>query len=298
MRGLSRAALLAPTLLLMACASNPLPVRDANAAEAIMALKQRVLDLQRQVTVHELEIERLQARLARLEGGSISTEERGAPGARPDRDRPPAERASPSPSRPSPPPAPRRSEADRGSHIESTDLPTTDLDLAPAPPPPLPPARRPEAGGTGAGGPGAREPEAGTGSTARSGEQPASAAAQALYDQGYTLYHQGRYVDAEATFQIFLRSYGDTDLADNAGYWIGESRYARGDFRGALAVYRETLEEHPEGNKVPDILLKMGICLENLDNLADARDVYDELIRRFSGSAASVTAEQRRAALP
>ena len=58
------------------------------------------------------------------------------------------------------------------------------------------------------------------------------------------------------------------------------------------------VDRHPEGNKVPDALLKMGLCLEQLGDLAGAREVYTEIIRRFPGYAASVTAEERRATLP
>jgi len=48
------------------------------------------------------------------------------------------------------------------------------------------------------------------------GFRPVEPAAQALYDRGYSLFHQGRYLDAEATFQRFLQAYSETDLSDNA----------------------------------------------------------------------------------
>jgi tol-pal system protein YbgF len=123
-------------------------------------------------------------------------------------------------------------------------------------------------------------------------------ATQALYDRGYTLFHQGRYVDAEASFQRFLQANPTNELADNAEYWIGECRYSRGDLRGALAAFRETVQRYPEGNKVPDALLKAGQCLESLGNVAEARLTYKEVIRRFSGSAAAAVAEERQAKLP
>lgn len=278
LKALGSLTLLLALLVLPSCATRPLPVRDSSAAAEIAALKSRLLELQRQVTVHEVEIERLRARVAELDGGRAPRESNARPPARrpAGREEVSARPSQPRQSRPQEarPPAPS---------IDSSDLPTVDLDLPAAnspsgsPAPPLP-------------GPGSSAPQRPL--------QPASSEAQALYDQGYSLFHQGRYVDAEAAFQRFLRSHGDTDLADNAGYWIGESRYAREDYRGALSIYRETLERHPTGNKVPDILLKMGICLENLGDLGGARDVYDELIRRYPGSGASVTAEERRSALP
>jgi tol-pal system protein YbgF len=117
--------------------------------------------------------------------------------------------------------------------------------------------------------------------------------AQALYDRGYTLYHQGRYLDAEASFQRFLQAYPRTDLSDNAQFWIGESRFARDDLTGALAAFRETLQRYPEGNKVPDALIKEGDCLAGLGDKDGARGRYEEVSRRFPGSAAAVMAEER-----
>ena len=127
---------------------------------------------------------------------------------------------------------------------------------------------------------------------------PVSEAAQAIYDRGYTLYHQGRYVDAEAGFRRFLQGYPATSLSDNAQYWIGESRFARADFEGALAAFREVVQRYPGGNKVADSLLKAADCLRQLGDAEGARATYDELIRRFPGSAAAAMAEERRGQLP
>ena len=127
--------------------------------------------------------------------------------------------------------------------------------------------------------------------------QPVEPAAQALYDRGYTLYHQGKYLDAEASFQRFLQAYPATELSDNAQFWIGESRYSRGDTRGALAAFREVLQKYPAGNKVPDALIKEGDCLEKLGDRDGARDRYSEVKRRFPDSGAAVMAEDRLAGL-
>lgn len=127
--------------------------------------------------------------------------------------------------------------------------------------------------------------------------QPVEPAAQALYDRGYTLYHQERYLDSEASFQRFLQAYPGTELSDNAQFWIGESRYARGDIQGALAAFRETLQRFPDGNKVPDALIKEGDCLAKLGDKDGARQRYDEVKQRFPGSGAAVMAEERLSGL-
>jgi TolA-binding protein len=68
--------------------------------------------------------------------------------------------------------------------------------------------------------------------------------------------------------------------------------------RGALAAFRETVERHPRGNKVPDALLKVGEALAGLGDVEGAREAYGEVMRRFAGTTAAAVAEDRLEALP
>jgi tol-pal system protein YbgF len=139
---------------------------------------------------------------------------------------------------------------------------------------------------------------AGSGATAPPKFEPVTPAVQALYDRGYTLYHQKHYVDAEASFQRFLQAEPNSELANNAQYWIGECRYSRGDTRGALAAFREAVSRYPQGIKTPDALLKSAMCLEALGDRESARATYQDVLRRFPGTAVSAVAEERLAKLP
>ena len=100
-------------------------------------------------------------------------------------------------------------------------------------------------------------------------------------------------MDAESSFQRFLQANPASELSDNAEFWIGESRYARGDLRGALAAFRETRQRYPRGNKVPDAMVKEGDCLKGLGDLDGARDMYQEVMRLFPDVAAAIIAEER-----
>jgi tol-pal system protein YbgF len=124
-----------------------------------------------------------------------------------------------------------------------------------------------------------------------------SAAAQAVYDEAYTMLNQGRYEQAEARFEEFLAESPNSELSDNAQYWIGSARFSRGDYQGALAALRRTVERYPNANKVPDALYKMGQALEELHDRDKALAVYDELVRRFPDTAAASLATERQAKL-
>lgn len=248
---------LALLVVLTGCSSGPFRSRSATTPaqpDTVETLKARVVELQRQAAIHEVEIGRLRQAVASLEARLG-----GAP---------------PRPAAPAAPPPPPAS-ADDGTGAVRRPAAMEVEDLAPAAPSapavPVPPVP----------------------SDAR-----VSGDAQVLYDQAYAAYQERRYPEAEAFFTRFLGSFGNTDLADNAQYWIGESRYARGDHAGALAAFRETLARYPDGNKIADALLKSADCLAVLGDAPAARLAYQEVIRRYPGTPAATTAEERRGRLP
>jgi tol-pal system protein YbgF len=257
-------------LLVIGCAttfagSSQDPVGETAAAatgDDLAQIKERVLELQRQAVMADVEIERLRRQVvaleSRLTGGTAVEERLSAPVGVPEPW--------------SPPPAVEESdlETEPVAVAESVAAYESGVEEAPIPPPPVAPQNDPV-------------------------HEPITAAAQALYDRGYTLYHQGRYVDAEASFQQFLQGHGDTELTDNAQYWVGECRFARGDFRGALAAFQMTVDRFPEGNKVSDAILKMGDAHQALQETERARERWEEVRRRFPGSAAATVAEDRLA---
>jgi len=113
------------------------------------------------------------------------------------------------------------------------------------------------------------------------------------YEAALKLLRDGRTAEAESALSRFAADAPDSDLADNAWFWIGESRLARGDLAGALSAYRITIDRYPEGNKVPDAMLKLGTTLALDGNLESAREAWRELIRRFPDTVAAETARER-----
>lgn len=244
-------------LSLSACSANSFRPAPEDELEEMRA---RIVELQRQAVMAEVELEHLRRRIASLEQSVEDGRAEAAAGAR-----------SVDPGEPLP---------EVRAVIEEADL-----DVPP-----------PAAAGQEVAAASEPAPAASPGITGPGAGIPPEA--QALYDRGYTLYHQGQYLDAESSFHQFLRSYPESPLADNAQYWIGEARYARGDYAGALDAFRESVERYPGGNKVPDSLLKIGQSLESLNDMEGARVAYEEVVERFPESAAAAVAEQRRRDLP
>lgn len=121
--------------------------------------------------------------------------------------------------------------------------------------------------------------------------------ALALYDEGYTLFHQRDYSGAEVRFQQYVDRYPTTDLADNAQFWIGECRLARGEFAAALEAFATTVERYPESNKLADAILQAGKCLAALGETAEAEESYRQVMERFPNSVAASSAREALEAL-
>lgn len=117
------------------------------------------------------------------------------------------------------------------------------------------------------------------------------------YERGLVLLRDGDPAAAEIALRAFLDGGASPDLGDNAWFWIGESRLARGDAAGAITAYRQCLELYPEGNKVPDAMLKLGQAFTETGDPGSAREVWSELVRRFPSTAAAESARSRLALL-
>lgn len=231
----------------------------------IRDLERQIVELKRTKTVAEVELARLRQEVARLRQELVSR----APTAT---SATPSTAAEETPEGPAVAPAPAKILPEE---IETEDVPMEDdappgearlPETSPDDAPPVPPAG--------------------------SGE------AQSLYDESYILFNEGRPAEAEAGFRRFLAEHPESSLADNASYWIGESRFVRGEYQAALEAFLRTIESYPQGNKVPDALFKAGRSLELLEDFPRARATYEEIRRRFPHTAAAVSAAERLEELP
>jgi len=79
-----------------------------------------------------------------------------------------------------------------------------------------------------------------------------------LYQAAYNDYLRGNYDIAVRQFAEYLRSFPDTELADNAVYWIGECYYRQRRFRQAIEQFDEVINRYSRSDKLPSAVLKKG----------------------------------------
>ena len=117
------------------------------------------------------------------------------------------------------------------------------------------------------------------------------------YRAAFELLRQARYDEAAAAFAAMLQQYPDSNLAANAHYWLGESRYVTRQFEAAITEFNAVVEQFPDSNKLPDALLKIGYCFYELGLWDNSRVALDLVMQRFPGHQAAGQAEKRLARL-
>lgn len=149
------------------------------------------------------------------------------------------------------------------------------------------------AGGAGSGSTaaaaGGASPDADPGGEAESGPS----AEREAYDAAFGLLKDGRYSEAASAFSAFVEQYPEGPYADNAQYWLGESRYVTREFEAALNAFRKVVSDYPDSAKVPDARLKIGYSLYELERLDEAREALEQVMQEHGNSAVARLAEER-----
>ncbi len=116
---------------------------------------------------------------------------------------------------------------------------------------------------------------------------------KAAYDQAFQALKELRYADAAEEFQSFLDRYPNSEYADNAQYWLGESYYVTRNYDIALTAFQDLLDQFPESPKAPDALLKIGYTHYELEQWDSARAALTQVQENYPDSTLSRLAENR-----
>jgi len=130
-------------------------------------------------------------------------------------------------------------------------------------------------------------------SAAQPAPGPAAASEQDAYNAAFNQLKDGRYEQAATGFSQFMVNYPQSNLADNAQYWLAETFYVRRQFPKALEAFQSVVRDYPNSRKIPDALLKIGYCNYELQNWGGAKEALAQVTQRFPDSTAARLASQR-----
>jgi tol-pal system protein YbgF len=126
---------------------------------------------------------------------------------------------------------------------------------------------------------------------AASAAPPAShPSADTLYTNGLGDINSGKLDLARSEFQDYLTYYGDTDLASNAQFYLGEIAYSQHQYQQALTEYDKVLSNYPKSFKLASARYKKGMALIELSQKNAGVKELREVVKRYPG-----TEEERRA---
>lgn len=113
---------------------------------------------------------------------------------------------------------------------------------------------------------------------------------QALVDQrepgdpyriGVKLFREGQCDEAVEKLRAFLAREPNSDLADNAQYWIGECYFSKRDFNRAILELNQVLLKYPQGDRVPAALLALASAFRESGDAIDAKLIVQKLLNDY-----------------
>jgi tol-pal system protein YbgF len=118
-----------------------------------------------------------------------------------------------------------------------------------------------------------------------------------LYRAGFSLLSRGSTASARAAFTEVLSKFPDSEFAPQALLRIGETYAGDKDQAAADSVWTLVVDRYPKSPSAPTALYKRANALETAGQTRRALDLYERIIREYSGAPEVTLARERAAAL-
>jgi tol-pal system protein YbgF len=105
-----------------------------------------------------------------------------------------------------------------------------------------------------------------------------------LYDRVMEEFKHRDYEAALAGFRLFLELHGQTSLAANAQYWVGECQYRMGRYKEALKAFYNVISYYPLSQKLASSTLKIGQTYSKLKDNEKARMMFERVVDQYPDS--------------
>jgi tol-pal system protein YbgF len=118
-----------------------------------------------------------------------------------------------------------------------------------------------------------------------------------LFNEARSDYFLGRYDLAIAGFDAYIKSFPNSDEADDAQLLIGNSYSQGAKYDKAIEAYDLAIRTYPKGNVIPEAYYKKGVAHQSLRQTDRAREAYEYVVKNHPESAAATLAQQGLQAL-
>jgi tol-pal system protein YbgF len=122
-------------------------------------------------------------------------------------------------------------------------------------------------------------------------EAPFQAGGSAQYDQAMNLMSRAQYTEAAAAFRAYADANpGDTDLAPQAIYWVGNISFIRQDYAGAQRSFAEVIKKYPKSKPAPEAMLKLAQSFMSLGQKSEGCTTLGLIKARYPNAQSQILA--------
>lgn len=138
-------------------------------------------------------------------------------------------------------------------------------------------------------------PPAATGAPGAAAGPPPGMTADSLYANAMRDKDGGNYDIAGQEYSDYVKFYGNSEMAPNAQYYIGEIYYTRKDYDNALKAFDAVLERYPDNNKTLDAMYMKGRTLFQMGERTKAANEFRAVYARSPRSELAAKAKAQLA---
>ena len=130
-------------------------------------------------------------------------------------------------------------------------------------------------------------------SSGRATLQPAVLSEQQLYQMAYDSVINSNFERSIAEFDQYLNIYPEGRFLTNAHYWKGQAYLYLNRFNEAKDSYEIILNQHEDSAKLPDAMYGLALAYQGLGNIPQARQLLNDIKRRFENTGVANLADTR-----
>lgn len=118
-----------------------------------------------------------------------------------------------------------------------------------------------------------------------------AATAQKDYENAFAKVQSRDFDGAIVAFEAFVVDHGDSNLAANAHYWLGELYSAKNQLDASAQAFDTVISEFSQSNKVPDAMYKLGLVKARQGKAQESRSLLEQLVKQYPDSKAGTMAK-------
>lgn len=123
--------------------------------------------------------------------------------------------------------------------------------------------------------------------------QPAVLSEQQLYQMAYDSVINSDFQLSIAEFDQYLSIYPEGRFITNAHYWKGQAYLYLSRFEEARDSYEIILSQYADSPKLPDAMYGLGLAYQGLGNISQAKQILNDIKRRFPNTGVANLADTR-----